>query len=1117
MKIAAELKEFDNIISIFSDKTMSKYTPTLCDLELDEQALKITKIKNNFNGNEIKLLLLNNDKKANINEDNFKSDFENSKNIILEKNKEQSNDNLRFIKSVTANKKDNSLSNEEITPIKNDVTDNYLQRYSVIDDINAINTNIKNKNNFNYENKEQLTSYKKSMLFQENNTEKYTVDNSDNTHVILLEDKTIQNEEINNYEKQIMPQKSVIEINENNTFKNDKNEHLISNDSNRYKLNFFREQEEINENNLNNDYEIINSKINESIKENLGERLSEININQTENKLGINFEDDNNKSKFNILFKSILMEFNKMNKKMNLLESNMQSYLEQMESFNNESVFNKNSDVDANKIKELQKFINSRLSNNDGSKKINSEEIKDLLDLSNRKIDYLTNLITKNFQNANNNHQMKNTANYVITSFALNEESTNKTNNGITQKSDQNIYVVKSTTKNDSEQIGETEQTINEFKNNSMNKFVKYENDSESNMNNNFIINQQTKDTKTNLSKNHNSTMHIKLNDLVSEENLNLTIQHSNFIISNNKLKNEFLKNSEDLRDFLLEKLDDQKHFQINFISRNVIEQIENLYELNKSCNSCFKIKFKFEVKECFNCLTKYCKDCALYCLQCDAILCQNCIGCRICQELICIKCRKPCFSCKLNLNKKKDHNQFYEQHNNHDTRLNFKEKSDHEKYDSNKNDNFQCLKMISNKNILVCDQCITNCFYCEEPNCVECIKECQRCQKNVCNLDKSSYNKLIKNIPDYNYDNNNNNNLIDIYTNSANLIDVFNPAYLNKKDISVKKDCSKTCKNCEKCICISCEKPSDFTKCPSCKDYFCNSCKSFCVGCKLLICRKCADKCKKCDKTICKKCSTACHNCREVFCALENCFKNNFKSKCKKCNKNFCNHCVKDYTSKCLSCSETLCKKCILVCGKCEANLCFSPHCNAKCDNCAGVQCLKCLIFCVCKKFKFCENCSLDISTINPHDCNSLVGDCSYFTGLKARSKLKLPKKNFEIKFFLEKYSGENISVGVTDNDAFDKDTMLFIDNIWVLKLNNGMKYSSFNSLEPFIKTGGLNAFDFLYLVIDEDNFLSFKVNNNPLNKAFLLDEKKDYFLYFENDDVNKDFKITIIFIKSL
>jgi len=984
---------------------------------------------------------------------------------------------------------------EEITPIKrNNITDNFIQRNSIIEDLNNINNNIKSNINFDTNKKDEFYKSKKSVFEDNDNEQNFITENSNNTHIIVLNDKTIINEKINNKisknnlkdftEKNFLKENE--KIDDNFKDKNYKSKKIAKNFSLDKNKNPCIEAE------FNSD--IVDNQ--ENLKEeNKGYNLED-EIHQIENSLKNNYDEPRNKSKFNSLFNSLIIELSKMNKKMNLLEGNVKSYFEQMESFNNESLFNKNSGLVFSRNKSNQILLDKNEIESNAPELINNEEIKNLLDLSNRKIDYLTDLIKNNLRNSDNtsnnvNNLYNSNQNNNLNAFAI-TEGTQLRNCNLT-KENENLIVfskLKSDSKNISNLELEKEGKGNSYSNisnkNYENSVNNYDNNIQSSKNENFL-------TNINQLKIHDSLINIPSNNNFNTyNNINSNINNQNFI-HNNLITNQINLSINKLFENLLEKIDEQKQFQAQFICKKINENIDNQYDLDKSCNICMKIKFKFENKECFSCFNKYCRDCAQFCLQCGCILCPNCIGCRICQEPICLKCRKACSSCKTEFNRQ---SQFYTLDNGENTN-NICLKKNALTYNINGiynqnalNNNHDTLNLSplnnpTNRAILLCERCLMRCFHCNQLNCLECMQECQKCNKSVCHENKNNINNMQN-------DN-------------------------NKTGKILQKSCSKTCKNCAKCICTNCEAANDFHNCPCCKDYFCNSCKSVCLGCKQIICRKCVDKCKKCQKTICKKCSIGCNNCREAFCAIDICSKQNFKSKCKKCNKNFCNLCMKDYSSKCQNCQEAMCKKCILNCGKCQKDLCNNVNCNLKCDNCSGAQCSNCLIFCTCLNYKFCETCSLDISPINPHECNTLLNDSPYFRGFKGRSKIQLPKKNFEMKIFLEKYSGENLSIGVTDNSLFDEDTMLFIDNIWVLKLNNGMKYSSYNSLEPYLKSGGLKAFDFLYLIIENGNSLSFKVNNNPPQKAFNLDKNKDFYLYLENDDNKKDFKITIIYLRNL
>jgi len=1000
-----------------------------------------------------------------FNSKNYKNHLKEKNNILNTNFKSSNNQKLEIEDDITNLNivKNMNINADIITPIKmNNQTDNTcLNRLSLIDEINNINTN-----NDIYNKMFEKNIFKENEKFINNHM---TNINSSQNHIIYLNGTKLSeynNNLISNLEK----------LNKSNTSKRDKN---FNENYNQNKL--------FSKNNT-------CPKIENNIEINYGIHIDEQERN-VENFVHVDLDLLDNKSRFNIIFNSILMEFSKMHKKMNLLDNNLKSYYEQLESFNNESIFiNKNSAF-ITKNKEYQKLLETNIINNNyNNDQIIAEEIKNLLDLSNKKIDYLTNLITKNFVNSSCNNGVINSKNSLS---ITDNEKIKSVNNHISDK----INTFDNKTQDNMN--SSLKLRCENDKNNSENKkiFVK---------NYDYLTNLNNEDLTNNyLICNNNDNQY--LNNTYNRKNENSitkskTIDSFNYFDGENGIlngvknlnKNKYIlslihDNTNKIYKIISQNSKDEKNSYIDYFSIRITEMIESQYIINKLCNYCLKIKYNFEIKECLVCLTKFCKDCAQFCVECSSILCQNCIGCRICQEPVCIKCRKSCISCKLEIHRVSQ-NDFSNNKLNYSNNVlagninNLDYFSDKQIIEFKIDGTHDMINHSYNKAILVCNRCLLRCFHCNQLNCSECIQECQKCNKNVCHE--------IKCLSNYN-----DNSKSDI-----------------KNDVNIKiKICSKTCKNCAKCVCSRCESPNDFIKCPCCKDFFCNSCKSICFTCKQVICKKCFDKCKKCHKTICKKCSFSCNNCREALCSSEACSKQNLKSKCKKCNKNFCNLCIKDNNTKCTICQESYCKKCILICGKCEADICLNSTCNLKCDNCSTPQCSKCLILCVCKIYKFCENCSLDISPINPHECNTFLNDTPYFRGLKGRSKIKLPKKNFEIKLFLEKYSGQNLSIGITDNGNFDQDTMLFIDNIWVVKLDNGMKYSSDNSVEPFLKNGGLKEFDFLYLIIEKNNILYFKINNFSQQKAFVLDKEKDYYLYMENDDKLKDFKITFIYVRAL
>jgi hypothetical protein len=85
-------------------------------------------------------------------------------------------------------------------------------------------------------------------------------------------------------------------------------------------------------------------------------------------------------------------------------------------------------------------------------------------------------------------------------------------------------------------------------------------------------------------------------------------------------------------------------------------------------------------------------------------------------------------------------------------------------------------------------------------------------------------------------------------------------------------------------------------------------------------------------------------------------------------------------------------------------------------------------------------------------------------------------------------------------------------VDKIWTLRLKNGTKYSTNNSVESYLKNA-VKEYDILYIRL-EGNSLYFKVNNENPPAAFSIDTSKQYYLYIENEEARKESKISLIYI---
>jgi hypothetical protein len=370
------------------------------------------------------------------------------------------------------------------------------------------------------------------------------------------------------------------------------------------------------------------------------------------------------------------------------------------------------------------------------------------------------------------------------------------------------------------------------------------------------------------------------------------------------------------------------------------------------------------------------------------------------------------------------------------------------------------CRKVCSScKNLnKYCKKCITECKNCKNINCIDCLKTCSQCNLIICG----------DNI------------------------------------------CSNTCRHCSKSLCKKCQKLTEnpITPCNSCKiHYSCRNCYIICSVCKNQCCKNCLHKCKKCNKTLCLNCTKDCPSCKENYC--DDCSTKAFSSKCCRCGKFFCTSCVKINTGKCNQCSELNCKTCLQLCGNCSRSMCVKDI--ATCKQCGGFNCLNCITTCHCTEVKFCQGCKMDISPISPHDCIFWLNETPYFTGVKSRSKKELPL-NFEVKLFIEKMKGDSVSIGITDNNSFQDNSIIFVDQIWTLRLKTGMKYSTNKSVESYLKAGA-KEYDTVYIRCEGTN-LYFKLNNENPPPAYAIDKTKKYYLYIENEEARKECKISIIYI---
>ena len=392
------------------------------------------------------------------------------------------------------------------------------------------------------------------------------------------------------------------------------------------------------------------------------------------------------------------------------------------------------------------------------------------------------------------------------------------------------------------------------------------------------------------------------------------------------------------------------------------------------------------------------------------------------------------------------------------------------------------CKKLLCKKCIscskcssLYCEKCKHSCCFCSEENkekyCLEnCIKKCLYCHREICV-------KCIKTC-------------------------------MNCKNL-ICFDCSKSCNICLNCSCARCETVNNFKYCYFCKGNCCENCVQVCKFCDLEICSKCSFACKNCKKIMCNKCGKSCNNCNEIYC--NSCEKTLLTIKCNHCKKNFCTFCLQN-VKKCKQCNTTNCKACCSVCRKCKTSFCNS--CNINCDNCEDYSCASCIYKCICDNIVFCETCLFDVRPIGPHECVLFLNDAPSFSGVKTRSKTVLPR-NFEAKFYIERFENSNLLIGITDNFYFEQDTITYIDNIWTLKAKTGEKYSSEKSIEKLLDKS-VREKDFVIVAI-KNNQLYFRVNFDDTLPAYMLPPHKNYYIYIENDTPNLATRVHFVYIRKI
>ena len=324
---------------------------------------------------------------------------------------------------------------------------------------------------------------------------------------------------------------------------------------------------------------------------------------------------------------------------------------------------------------------------------------------------------------------------------------------------------------------------------------------------------------------------------------------------------------------------------------------------------------------------------------------------------------------------------------------------------------------------------------------------------------------------------------------------------------------CGNNCYICNQNLCNKCnsfKNGEHFTKCTTCNKVICVECSIECETCNEKICKNCFFHCKKCNKRICFYCLKPCGFCFKNFC--KKCYSDFEKMKCEFCNKILCNNCISNII-KCEKCKKKVCKDCFIQCFQCKSYNC--KKCIKKCSNCNNKICIKCQNKCLCGLVIFCGDCLLSNKEVSPHECTQFINGKSNFNIGKAISTIKL-NKSFEAKFLLEKKNIEGktlIGISDIDENIFLNEIKGENYDILALEVGGGEIYSKKNHdifLESEIKEK-----DFIYLMVKYDK-LYFKINNGEYKFAFNL-EKKDYYIYLENNNDKNCSNIKFIFIREI
>jgi hypothetical protein len=122
---------------------------------------------------------------------------------------------------------------------------------------------------------------------------------------------------------------------------------------------------------------------------------------------------------------------------------------------------------------------------------------------------------------------------------------------------------------------------------------------------------------------------------------------------------------------------------------------------------------------------------------------------------------------------------------------------------------------------------------------------------------------------------------------------------------------------------------------------------------------------------------------------------------------------------------------------------------------------------------------------------------------------------KNFEAKFFLERFENSNLLIGVTDNFYFENDSVTYIDNIWALKVKTGEKYSSDKSIEKLYDKGEKEKQTVIVAI--KNNQLYFRIDYDDTLPAYILPPGRNYYIYLENDSPHMITRVHFVYIRKI